>query len=282
MSKITRLSILPALALLLLAAGEGVACSCGNGTSTPGSFKSATDVFAARVVEVSPPKSEITHYADGSVGVSFGTGPGVVTLAVEKSYKGVQGSEVLFDYHFGGCEYPFEMGERYLVYAYLSDGKLRTDKCKRTRKLAKAAADLKYIEGLENNEPQATVYGYVFRRVIDDKGEPGLQTPFEELTVVAEGESGQVITEADWGGEYEITLPPGKYKVWVERKGTMVSKPDEIIVLKDGDCERLSLPASFDGTKMRSPKLMYESKKNMIVRLPEFRREGGFCDERYV
>ncbi|HYP29000.1 MAG TPA: hypothetical protein VE262_19980 [Blastocatellia bacterium] len=275
MSKTARLSALPALALLLLAADKSVACSCANGTSTPESFKYASDVFAGRVIEVSPPKGELTHYADGSVGVSFGTGPGVVRLSVERSYKGTQGSEVQFDYHHDGCDYPFEAGGRYLVYANLEDGKLKTDKCKRTRPLAKAAPDLKYIGGLERNEPQATIYGYVFRRTIGDKGEPGLQTPFEELTVIAEGEKGQVVTQAEKWGEYEVTLPPGKYRVWVEREGVTVSKPDEIIVLKDGDCERLSLPATFDGTKPRSPELMYGPKKNIIARPAALTREGG-------
>lgn len=43
------------------------------------------------------------------------------------------------------CDYPFEVGERYLVYAYGAENELGTSACTRTRKLKKAKEDFKVL-----------------------------------------------------------------------------------------------------------------------------------------
>jgi hypothetical protein len=45
----------------------------------------------------------------------------------------------------GDCGYRFEVGARYLVFAYGDDAKLETNICQRTKELAQAAEDLKLL-----------------------------------------------------------------------------------------------------------------------------------------
>ena len=237
MIKAKQVSILIAMLPLLLTPDVSLACSCGGSMGTPGGYNSASDVFISRVVEIFRPPLEMTHNSDGSVSVSASTKPGFVRMSVEKSYKGDQGTEVQFNIDGTTCGHSFAVGEEYLIYADRRDGKLHTGKCMRTRLLSKATSDIKYLEALQRGEPQATIYGYVLREVFDQEGKMGLQTPFEEFMVIAQGEDSRFEVLAEKSGEYEIALPPGNYEVWVERVGVKVSRATEIVTLKDRGSE---------------------------------------------
>lgn len=77
----------------------------------------------------------------------------VIRFAVEHWWKGSRDAEVIL--HTGVTRYPngiisffsedftFQIGEKYLVYADTSGGNLRTDGCRRTKKLEKAEEDLR-------------------------------------------------------------------------------------------------------------------------------------------
>jgi hypothetical protein len=74
--------------------------------------------------------------------------PGPVTFDVEAAWKGVSGETAVVLGHEPGssCDVGFEVGERYLVYAYLSgengEGPLATNICSGTKPLSSAGADL--------------------------------------------------------------------------------------------------------------------------------------------
>lgn len=223
---------------LLISISAGIACGCGPTMPTPQAYEASSDVFIGRVVEIQLPSSKTI---DGSPGA----GTDMVLFELEESLKGVQGPQVLLNYGTGACEYPFMVGERYLVYAGWEDGKFRTSKCNRTRELSRATPDLKYIRGLANQEAQATVYGLVLRLGFDEKGKAGLYTPWEELTVVLEGADSRLEAKSEKSGDFEMTVPPGDYQVWVERAGQRVSEKIEAIKLKLGDCTREVLPVEF-------------------------------------
>ena len=244
MTKRVAFSLL-AILLFTLSARNGAACSCAGRAPTPAAFKSSSDVFIGKVLQIVQPESRIVHHPDGWTS-SVTSGPQIVRLIVEESMKGDQGGEVQFEMGNDTCAFPFEAGKQYLVYARLENGKLITHKCQRTRLLTKAVSDLKYIRGLANNEPQATLYGDVFREILDSKGELALQTPFEELTVIAESDAGTFEVTAESWGEFEMTLRPGKYRVRVERDGKTVSPSVEEVDLKNGDCEQKTLQVKFD------------------------------------
>ena len=231
--------------LLLILPGTGLGCSCGGRPPTPVAYRAASDVFIGMVVDVQqPPREVITN--NRSVSVIFPAGPGLATLQVLQSLKGVQEPKVVFELE-ESCSIRFQLNESYLVYAVSKDGKLNTNKCTRTRLRSRAAPDLEYIQGLMAGRSQATLHGDVFREALNDKGEPGLFPPGERLTVVLEpGTDKRFETKADESGEYEITVPPGEYHLWCERQGELVSNLKQPIVLKEGECRRLILPVKFE------------------------------------
>lgn len=247
MIKVKQASILLAALLPLLASNASFACGCfGDGGASPEAYSSTSDIFISRVIEVFRPPSEIRQNRDGSTTLSPGLKPGFVRLAVEKSYKGDQGTEVQIPLDPTTCGRNFVVGEEHLIYADREDGKLFINGCKRTRLLSKAMSDIKYLEGLQKGEPQASLHGFVMKEFIDSEGKIGAQTPFEELIVIAKSEDLRVEIVAEKSGEYEFILPPGKYEVWVERVGVKVSRSDEVITLKDRDSNLQNLIVKLD------------------------------------
>ena len=129
---------------LLLAATVGLGCTCQR--SLLGIIKSEKDqvkearkysdvVFSGIVTELIVDEKARTFEA---------------RLKVLESWKGVETETVSL---FGGteccfCEYMFEVGESYLLYASARVGyqnKLGTTICSRTKPLSQAAIDLKYL-----------------------------------------------------------------------------------------------------------------------------------------
>jgi hypothetical protein len=43
------------------------------------------------------------------------------------------------------CDFPFEIGKRYLVYAFSDEKQLKTNACTRTKEIGKAGEDLKIL-----------------------------------------------------------------------------------------------------------------------------------------
>jgi hypothetical protein len=71
-----------------------------------------------------------------------------VRFKIEESWKGTLSKEAtVFTGQGGGdCGYKFEVGQRYLVYAYrYNDADLGTNICQRTASLIEAAEDLKVL-----------------------------------------------------------------------------------------------------------------------------------------
>lgn len=126
--------------LVMLARVEGFACTCGAPNPNQSLKRQVTAalsesraVFSGRVLEVTDNPE------------AFGV---VVKLRVERHWKGSPPLEVrLFTGRGGGdCGYRFEVGERYLVYAYgPRASELSTNICQRTAKLSEAAKDLRVL-----------------------------------------------------------------------------------------------------------------------------------------
>ena len=107
--------------------------------SVKNTLKKSTAVFSGEVLET---KS----------GVNFLQ----ARFRVERSWKGVEADEV-FVLTDGSAESPhYRVGENYLVFAGIRDGKLFTGLCSRTKKLEYAQEDLQQLgEGqIQNNKPE--------------------------------------------------------------------------------------------------------------------------------
>lgn len=114
-------------------------CSCVGPREVPAALESAKAVFAGTVVAIRDTTVQTQH------------GPWsqrVVTLRVDRTWKGVESETVVVLTGWGGgdCGFPFERGESYLVYANGRPGELLgTGICGRTAELSRAAADLREL-----------------------------------------------------------------------------------------------------------------------------------------
>ncbi len=105
---------------------------------------------------VAKAKSEATAVFSGQV---VELDDSIVKFRVERLWKGEPAEEIVLvntgmgkagggERIISTCAYNFRLGEKYLVYAYGSEGKLQTHKCTRTAVLEGAAEDVGMLENL--------------------------------------------------------------------------------------------------------------------------------------
>ena len=114
------------------------------------------------------------------------------------------------------CGYGFQPGERYLVYAsQTEDGKaLVTGICSRTRLLAEAAEDLRFLQALSApRDTGARLYGTINHRERDPATGNWRTRPVPDAVVAVRGLKGSSDAWTDAQGRYEVTLPPGTYEI---------------------------------------------------------------------
>jgi hypothetical protein len=124
------------LALLIFAQIDVLACGCvtiGNPTleqrvkSSLGQSKIAFSGIA----------NEVSRNAK-----NFGF---TTKFKVDEYWKGLSTEEIIIIGDGSSCEYPFTVGEKYLVYAYISKDVLTTGACIGNTKLVDAAEELKIL-----------------------------------------------------------------------------------------------------------------------------------------
>ncbi|WP_051530041.1 hypothetical protein [Anoxybacteroides tepidamans] len=111
------------------------ACDCVPPVSPKEAFAESKAVFAGKVVQIYETKIEEP---------GLGKWPKrAVVLAVERTWKGVDETHVVVYTGFSNadCGYPFEVGEKYLVYAY-GESDLFTNICSLIKPLAEAKHDV--------------------------------------------------------------------------------------------------------------------------------------------
>lgn len=128
--------------------------------------------------------------------------------------------EIEIETGFGGgdCGYQFQVGTEYVVYAYKNGaGRLETGICSRTRPLADAAEDLKYIREMST---------------APETGQLRVRTSFPGIpgqsgaTIIAEGHGQRNVVVADAAGEALFSgLRPGEYTVHVVSDGDLPDDP---------------------------------------------------------
>ncbi len=157
---------------LLLSATKVFACGCPSSSSESVSdkvkyaIKQSTMIFAGKVVGFEYRKGIPNQYMesrkkDSGKNIEYETL--IVKFQVERWWKGEATTEVFLvtdktknsDGTGSGssCDYHFEEGESYLVYAYGKENELRTNSCSRTQLLNRAGENLKILgEGKEPSE----------------------------------------------------------------------------------------------------------------------------------
>lgn len=248
------------LVLLLLASlaffeWEARACSCVGPRPPCQAYWEASAVFVGAVTgEREPPRRTPEEWAKRA---EAGEWPQrTFTFAVERPLRGVEGAQVEVATGFGGgdCGYDFQVGERYIVYAYRNQktGALTTGICTRTRPLESAAEDLQYVVGLaQGGATGATVFGQVMRerRVEREEGDTSEYVPVAGVKVEVAGAGKTFRAETDAAGKYTVAgLPAGEYALKAELPETLlVSGQPEKFRVEEKGCAVASLYARVNG-----------------------------------
>ena len=119
------------LLLLFISVRPAMACTCVRPPTPVIALDRADVVFAGKVTHISRARGE---YGDVHK----------VLFRVDAYWKGERGAEIVIETatNSAACGFPFEQGEKYLVYSNISGDALSTTICTRTADLANASEDL--------------------------------------------------------------------------------------------------------------------------------------------
>jgi protocatechuate 3,4-dioxygenase beta subunit len=113
------------------------------------------------------------------------------------------------------CDYPFQLGKEYVIYASrTADGRWTTGKCTGTKPIEEASADLAYIAGIPFAEPTGRVYGRIDRTIINPTDRSlamNVPAPGVQVALVSGVNHVTVITDSD--GKLDVHVPPGEYTI---------------------------------------------------------------------
>jgi hypothetical protein len=205
------------LPLLLLSAGGLLkACSCPMNMPPCQGYWQSSAVFAGMVTQLPSPNlsAELNKRESTFRSVRF-------AFSVVKAYRGDLENEVQVSSGLGGgdCGYPFRVGERYLVYAYVDPEtkELSTSICTLTKSLVDAGKDLDYIRTIKTEPAGTRLYGSVHdytRTRTGSRISPELLAGADIELKTPQGILHQV---SDKNGTYEWKgLQAGKYQMSVK------------------------------------------------------------------
>ena len=215
------------IGLAIAFAPNAYACSCLSPVPTSALFDGSALAFVGKVQAIQYAENKATSSTtlnpDGTMTTvitfsSFSLGS-QVRFSVERMFKGENRAEVMISRGGHSCDYPFALDASYLVFARSVNGVLTAEKCLRPLPLPQAAEGIKYLEGRQANRTQALLYGLALRRGVDATGKAVLLAPQERFVVHLEGPGLSFETETNDADQFELTVPPGEYRVRLRRSG---------------------------------------------------------------
>jgi hypothetical protein len=172
------------------------------------------DVYGCQCREREPPCANYSTADAVFTGLvsridTIGAGPQkVIHFNVERAFLGLSSGAVEITGFGSSCDYTFEEGKKYLVYAYRTSerNELYTHYCTRTTELANAGDDLTYLNALSERGQSPQVMGVL---ADNDKTLKG-------ISIVASSGGRQYRTRSDNRGRFKFELPrTGKYRVQI-------------------------------------------------------------------
>jgi hypothetical protein len=203
------LSLLTVIYLLIVSASFAYACSCGGYPSACSAYANADAVFIGSVERVE------NRTAKDDEGAEY-VASQIAHVQIEKAFKGVKQTEVLFRSLSSSCDAVYEEGQRWLFYAYF-DKKSKMYSimaCDRSTLIEGAADDLLYLQGLPASRLKTRISG-MLEHYEDDpvKGFTRLKNIIgAKVKLIGEKRTYELYT--DKNGVYEIYgLPRGNYSI---------------------------------------------------------------------
>ena len=240
MARRRQLGLLAALfTAALFTPSRADACSCVGGRPLCDTFWRMSSVFAGEVIDI--------------VEFEEPTTPGVqgrhlrrrVKLRVDRAFRGDSGAQIEVFTGVGGgdCGYPFQRGEKYLVFASSWEGRLSVSACGPTRRLADATEELAYV----SQSFLPAVGGRVFGQAQLGSGQS--RSPAANYTIQLRGGGRQWTATTNAGGAFEfMNIPAGKYSLDATVPDTLfVSAPSEIELTDPRGCSRADLSIEPNG-----------------------------------
>ena len=198
------------------------ACSCSANPPCAAVWK-ADAVFVGTVVDRSPERlggslswtvykvavgQPLRGSVDSFITLVPGHRPTDKEIAASQSHPGelMAGSS---------CDYDFEVGKQYLIYArQTSDGRWTTARCTGTKPVEHASADLDYIATLPAAATTGRVYGTVERTVLNpDNRFAAIGVPAADVAVAVVNDTHRLTTVTDMEGKLDVQVPPGEYTI---------------------------------------------------------------------
>lgn len=244
-------SMIGALILVTCSSATAIGCQCLVQASACADYWRADAVFVGSVTNIVPSFDDFE--------TSVRTKNRKVTFTIKNAYRGSLGAQVELQDWINSCEFRFEKGHHYLVYAYRNseDNTLGTHGCSRTTEVAHATEDLTYINALTRGAAHQDIAG-----IIQD---PFSKKPVVGMTVIATTAGRKLKSVSDRNGNFKIPLRrgghytvkiylPSTYSIggpapYIDRIKTVATTSRQTVVEYDlnlvtGQCEYLVIPAA--------------------------------------
>lgn len=133
----------------------------------------------------------------------------LVLFNVTERLRGNVGEQISIYEPGTSCDFPFELGKSYLVFAYLENGRLTTSEATSTRPIWAAGALLRQLRAVNRRERPVSLFGY-----LGERG-PRSEQPMAGITVDATSKHRTFTARSVADGSFEFNyLPPGLY--WIK------------------------------------------------------------------
>jgi len=221
-------------------------CTCADiGPACQAAWGKGVDAIFLGKVEKIEAAAGSTGMPGTAASMTASIGTVKVTVSVEEIYRGTAGKsiDVYTAASSASCGYSFVKGERYVVFAWSSDGRLSVSLCSATRPAKYAEEDIAYLRSIPSWKETARIYGTLKRYTYDPNFKPKFQPsimdhyrpPEDEYRAMApmagamirvKNHQGVHETKADEKGNWAIDgLSAGPYEISVDLPQNLVLDP---------------------------------------------------------
>lgn len=195
--------------VLVLSSGsfeQALACLCASGEELCSSYNSADVVFIGKVIEIKKATRKINLPDNQTINVIADE----YKFVASRIFSGTtNNSELILVSEGTNCDFYFEQGKDYLVFAYRNEsGKLGASICTPTKLVEEAKKELFFLQNTISKTKSGIIRGSIFNSSLE-KSLPKISIDIQDILFPNKTFKFQTNSE----GIFESELPAGKYKV---------------------------------------------------------------------